>query len=260
MTSILQRSSSHSSIAGAPQTSLHVIPATDRWRFLRVIVMQSFLLHAFVFAAVMIVLLAVNLATWSGSLWMAFPLVIWSIVLAVHGGIAWLSANAGIADRMVDRAQQGVSPRRTAAVWQRQSREINDLLREGQQHLSVMRKTAKSISTRHAKREALATCSSAELVLHALREHPREVALAREFVHEFLEPATHIFIGYERLASRKIPSALPTLMEIEQQDLPRLRDRADALLERVHRGTMIDLDVAREMVRLNSRLPPPDDE
>ena len=56
---------------------------------------------------------------------------------------------------------------------------------------------------------------------------------------------------YARLARRNVPSAQAMLREVERKDLPRLTERANAVFDRVHRGTIIDLAVAREMMALD---------
>jgi hypothetical protein len=56
---------------------------------------------------------------------------------------------------------------------------------------------------------------------------------------------------YARLARRNVPSAVDMLREVEKNDLPRLTARANAMFDRVHRGTIIDLAVAREMMALD---------
>src|SRR5690606_39762388 len=74
--------------------------------------------------------------------------------------------------------------------------------------------------------------------------------LARDFVHRFLEPAGKLIGDYARLARRNVPSAQEMLREIERVDFPQLTARATAMFDRVHRGTIIDLD--RKSTRLNS--------
>jgi hypothetical protein len=43
--------------------------------------------------------------------------------------------------------------------------------------------------------------------------------------------------------------------QVEANDLPALTRRADAIYDRMHRGTLIDLEVAREMMALDSPSP-----
>ena len=64
-------------------------------------------------------------------------------------------------------------------------------------------------------------------------------------------PGSYLIRDYARLASRDVPSARETVAEVEANDLPALTRRANAIYDRMHRGTLIDLEVAREMMALD---------
>lgn len=226
----------------------------ERFRGLRIFVMSTFILHGIVYAVIMAMLFLINLLTWDGMLWMIFPAIGWGAFLGIHGGIAWLTANAGVSNRMVDRARQPVAmpnPRSNAKA-NTPAGELEKIVMAGLNKVDEMRAIGRHMSTPSARRNALIAVSSIENTLLALENQVDELPLAREFSGSFLEPAHKIFVEYDRLSRRDIQSAKALLQDVEQKDLPRITERAEQVHERVHRGTMIDLQVAREMLHLGT--------
>ena len=72
----------------------------------------------------------------------------------------------------------------------------------------------RSIPEANARNQAFATYAASEQVMQAIREHPDEVPLARDFVHRFLQPAGKLIGDYARLARRNVPSAQAMLREV----------------------------------------------
>lgn len=165
-----------------------------------------------------------------------------------------MTANAGVPNRMVDRARQPVSmPRsRSAAHPNTPAGELEKIVITGLDKVDEMRAIGRRMSTASARRNALVAVSSIENTLLALENQVDELPLAREFSGSFLEPAHKIFVEYDRLSRRDIQSAKAILEDVELKDLPRITERAEQVHERVHRGTMIDLQVAREMLHLGT--------
>lgn len=226
----------------------------ERFRGLRVFVMSTFLLHGMVYAVIMAMLFFINLMTWDGMLWMVFPAVGWGAFLAIHGGVAWMTANMGVSNRMVDRARQPVSvptPAKRAKANTPEG-ELEKIVLGGLDKVDEMRAIGRNMRTASARRNALLAVSSIENTLLALENQLDELPLAREFSGSFIEPAHKIFVEYDRLSRRDIQSARALLDEVEQKDLPRITERAEQVHERVHRGTIIDLEVAREMLHLGT--------
>ena len=226
----------------------------ERFRGLRIFVMSTFILHGIVYAIIMAMLFFINLLTWDGMLWMVFPAVGWGAFLAIPGGIAWITANAGVSNRMVDRARQPVSiPNpKTSPKANTPAGELEKIVISSLDKVDEMRAIGRRMRTASARRNALIAVSSIENTLLALENQIDELPLAREFAGSFLEPAHKIFVEYDRLSRRDIQSAKALLEEVELKDLPRITERAEQVHERVHRGTMIDLQVAREMLHLGT--------
>lgn len=224
----------------------------ERFRGLRVFVMSTFVLHAMVYGIIMAMLFLINILTWEGMLWMIFPAIAWGAFLAIHGGIAWLTANAGVSDRMVDRAREPVTMPTIRKEPQTPTTELQKIVLDNLDKVDEMRAIGRSMRTASARRNALLAVSSIENTLLALEGQVDELPLAREFAGAFIEPAHRIFVEYDRLSRRDIQSAKALLQEVEMKDLPRITERAEQVHERVHRGTMIDLQVAREMLHLDT--------
>jgi hypothetical protein len=218
----------------------------SRWRIFWV---QLFLLHAGVYAVVTAGLFFINLLVGITQPWFLFPAFGWGLFVAMHGVVVYLTLNSRIARRIVDRSDRRNDP--AYRPMPRKRTEIDELMALGIAALETMKASARSIPDPSARNEAFATCLAAEQVLGAIEEHPDEVPLARDFVHRFLQPAAKLIGDYARLARRNVPSAQEMLRDVERVDLPRLTARANAMFDRVHRGTIIDLAVAREMMSLD---------
>lgn len=223
----------------------------DRFRFLRIFMMSTFMVHGIVYGIIMAMLFLINIFTWSGMLWMVFPAVAWGAFLAIHGSLAWMTANAGVSDRMVDRARQPVAPPvLKKAKANTPAGELAGIVQDSLNKVDEMRAIGRQMRTASARRNSLIAVGAIENTLLALEGNTDELPLAREFAGSFLEPAHRIFVEYDRLSQRDIQSAKGLLQQVEQHDLPRITERAEQVHERVHRGTMIDLQVAREMLNL----------
>lgn len=226
----------------------------QRFHGFRVFVMSTFLLHAMFYGIVMIMLFMINLLTWDGFFWFPFPAMGWGIFLAMHGGVAWLTSNAGVSDRAIAKAQQIQPP---SARKEPGENELFQIITRDLKMVDEMRGIARQMQTPSARRNGLEAVNSIENTLIALEGQTDELPLAREFSGAFVEPAYRIFVEYDRLSRRDIQSAKSVLQQVEMEDLPRITERAAQVHERVHRGTLIDLEVAREMLNLsdNNRVP-----
>jgi hypothetical protein len=223
--------------------------------------MQGFIQHLGAYVIVIGMLFLLNLFTSSDSWWFLWVAFFWGIGLAFHAFDLFVGDNRDLARRLVQR-RMNPQPRETANPVtthvpgpSKEQSEVTDILREGSTLVDRMRADARIIPNPEARREALAACAASDQVLSAIEEHPEEVVLARDFLHQFLEPASTLVRDYARLASRNVPSARETVAAVEANDLPALTRRANAIYDRMHRGTLIDLEVAREMMALDVPIP-----
>jgi hypothetical protein len=216
---------------------------------------QAFFTHLTSFIFVNIVLIVINLVTSPDSLWFYWVTLFWGIGLASH------ALKALALDRRLN--ERFSSPRPSPApaahpvtatdapVSTADRDELRQIMDRASALIDQMRASARQIPRADPRREALDACASADQVLAAIADHPDELPLARDFVDRFLQPASVVIGDYARLANRNVPSARETLAAVESHDLPLITRKADELYDRLHRGTLIDLQVAREMLTLD---------
>lgn len=224
--------------------------------------MQGFLQHLGAFLIVNVMLMIINFTTSRDEPWFLWITLFWGVGLAFHAYDIFIGENKELARRItarrmrvnvtpephIDSATTGSAPVRTS--------EIAQIVQQGNVLVDQMRADARLIPGSEARREALAACAASDQVLSAIEDHPDEVVLARDFLHRFLEPGSKLVRDYARLASRDVPSARRTVAEVEANDLPALTRRVNAIYDRMHRGTLIDLEVAREMMALDVPIAP----
>lgn len=227
---------------------IHDSTSSKKPAWWRVLLAQLLLLHAGAYVVVIAGLFLINLIAGITTPWFLFPAFGWGLFVALHALVMYLVFNIRIARGIAATTERRNDP---AYIPRRKMREIDVLIAEGNAALRQMRSDIRSIPDPHARNEAFGTYAASEQVMLAIREHPDELPLARDFVHRFLQPAGKLIGDYARLARRNVPSAQPMLREVERKDLPRLTQRANAMFDRVHRGTIIDLAVAREMMALD---------
>lgn len=221
--------------------------------------MQDFLQHLGAFVIVNVMLIIINLVTSPGDIWFLWVTFFWGVGLAFHAFDVFIGENKDLARRIAAK-RMGLETSSAAppsvATDDRpratEDTEITRIVREGTALVDRMRADARMIPNADARREALSACAASDQVLSAIEDHPDEVVLARDFLHRFLEPGSKLVRDYARLASRDVPSARRTVAEVEANDLPALTRRANAIYDRMHRGTLIDLEVAREMMALDA--------
>jgi hypothetical protein len=225
--------------------------------------LRGFFTHLGSYLAVGLFFFLINLATDAGNWWFFYPMLPWGAGLAIHGwnvlwndrmfGEDWAERKAQeilAKERGTPRAAATPAPA-SATVSTPPASETEDILRESAILIDRMRSAARQIPKPDVRRETLAICASADQVLSAIADNPNEVTIARDFLNRYLTPAAAIVNDYSRLASRNIVSAQPTLEKVESHDLPLLARKLDDLYDRVHRGNLIDLEVAREMLSLD---------
>lgn len=218
--------------------------------------LKGFTTHLGVYLIIMIAFFLLNLATSPGDWWFFYPFLPWGVGLAIHG---WnvLGSDKLFDDKWTERKADELlkkqrSQRTTAANANEESPTATaDLIQQSAWLIDQMRIAARQIPKPEIRRQTLSLCASADQVLSVIEENPREAALARDFLGRYLMPANAIIGDYSRLASRNVVSAQPTLAKVESHDLPLLTSKLDDLYDRLHRGNLIDLEVAREMLRFD---------
>ena len=230
----------------------------------RVDSVKDFIQHLMAYAIVIGSLMILNLVTSPSDPWFLWVAFFWGIGLAFHAVDVFMGDSSRLARRIVERmegkqgaaAEPPASPNSAIPPIERapSTSEIAGIIREGQAIVDGMRAAVRVLPQNRARRDALAMVTRADEILLAIEEQPTEVLLARDFLNGLLRPVGKLVGDYSRLAARDIPSAQPTLREVEEKDFPALIKRLDAVYDRLHRGSLIDLEVAREMMALDTPL------
>lgn len=213
--------------------------------------LRGFTRHLGSFLSVALFFFLLNLVTDPGNWWFFWPLLVWGIGLAIHGwNVLW--NDRWFDEQWAERKAQTLLARGrladSAGSPSDMPQETGSILRQSAILIDKMRTAARQIPKPDVRREALKICASADQVLSAVADNPREATIARDFLGRYLTPASAIISDYARLSTRNVPSARATLAKVEEHDLPLLTTKLDELYDRLHRGNLIDLEVAREML------------
>lgn len=132
--------------------------------------------------------------------------------------------------------------------------ELREALTRGREQAARMRRTLAGINDRNVRLRVTNLVDDADRILGSLRDRG-DTVLTRTFNDRYLAPATTILTRYTRLVSRDLTSARPVLDRVETHDLPLLQRKYDEFYEQVHRGDLIDLEVASEMLAFELEAP-----
>lgn len=225
--------------------------------------MKEFIEHLTAYAIVIGSLMVLNVVTAPGDLWFLWVAFFWGIGLAFHAVDVFMGDGTNLARAIVERidrtsqqeTEEHPTPARPVVVPAEKApsqTEIQTIIRRGQQVVDEMRSSIRRLPHGQPRRDAMNMVSRADDILLAIEEQPDEVLLARDFLNGLLIPVGKLLNDYSRLTLRDLPSAQPTLRAVEENDFPALLKRLDAVYDRLHRGNLIDLEVAREMMALDT--------
>lgn len=235
----------------------------------RVAEMKDFIEHLMAYLIVNGSLMVLNLVTSPGSWWFQWVAFFWGIGLAFHAVDVFMGDGTKLARKVVERMDgisskderenpaQPIRPQVVAPEKAPSQTEIQMIISQGNNVVDQMRRDIRQIPQGQPRRDAMTMVNKADEILLSIEEQPSEVLLARDFLNGLLIPVGKLIGDYSRLAARDIPSARPTLQEVEERDFPALIKRMDAVYERMHRGSLIDLEVAREMMALDTPIQTP---
>lgn len=227
--------------------------------------MKEFIEHLTAYVIVIGSLMILNVVTSPGSLWFLWVAFFWGIGLAFHAVDVFMGDGTNLAKVVVNRIDKitqkdqdddsDPQPVRAAVTPIEKApslSEIQTIISRGQEVVDDMRGSARRLPQGQPRRDVMTMVSKADDILLAIEEQPGEVLLARDFLNGLLIPVGKLLNDYSRLALRDLPSAQATLREVEENDFPALVKRLDAVYDRLHRGNLIDLEVAREMMALDT--------
>ncbi|HEV2528439.1 MAG TPA: hypothetical protein VGT61_08340 [Thermomicrobiales bacterium] len=117
----------------------------------------------------------------------------------------------------------------------------------GRELAARMRATLPGIRDQAIRTRATNLVDDADRIVSSVRERG-DAHMAEVFNDRYLAPATTILSRYSRIAARDLTTARDAIQRVEQHDLPLLQTKFDEFYEQIHRGDLIDLEVASEML------------
>jgi hypothetical protein len=206
------------------------------------------------YVVVIAVLAIIDAATGSGW-WFYWPALGWGIGVVLH---AWsvFGPEAVFDDRWVERKTRELvgdrdpDNRAGSATRATQTEPVAATIERGVAEVAELRRLALRMAKPEVRETALRVCATADNILAVLAEQPDAAKTAGDFLDRYLTPAHTIFGQYARLTGRGITSAEPALAKVETHDLPLIEAKLDELYQRLHRGDVIDLEVASEMLEM----------
>jgi len=220
---------------------------------------RLFLIHLMVYVLIQAMLFLTDLAD-GGNWWFFYPLLGWGVALAVHGVVTYGSPGDAVRAHRpnADRVPLELPVHRDVVVPATQG-SAAALAEEAEARVARLWRVARRIEAPDVREQAFRVCSAADRVAEALAVGTGDATAARVFRDRYLGPAETVMEGYVRVAGRGLSAAEPALTKVADRDLPLLETKLTELYERIHRGDVIDLEVAGEMLALDlegSPVPP----
>ena len=207
-------------------------------------------------------LLSLNLLTSPGDLWFYWPLFFWGWALIVHA-VATYGADAPVRAAAALRSiVQGLmdalpGPSGETKRVSRSAPFAATAFASVHERIERLKEISGQIPEDRIRDQALRICTAAERIAETMAADRIDGRTVTWFNDRLLEPTESLLDGYVRLSGRGIAGADETLRRVEEQNLPLIESRLDALYDQLHRGEVIDLAVASEMLELELLEAPP---
>lgn len=215
--------------------------------------------HLTVYIVTGVFLFTLNLLTSPGDFWFHWPLFFWGWAL-VFQAVATYGSDAPMRVLTVVRSIIPSLSNLFPAATPTTKRGAHSAPFAAAAFASVherierLKEAAWQIPDGPVRNQALRICAAADRIVATMAADRTDAATVGWFDSQLLEPTESLLRRYSRLASRGVGGAGDTLRRVEEHNLPLLESRFDALYDQLHRGEIIDLAVASEMLDLD----PPD--
>lgn len=217
---------------------------------------------------------ALDVATGLDDWWFFWPVFFWGLALVFHAVSVYGAAAparllrllrtmipGGAAESRADGGGRGSRPSADEPVDVAAGRAAGTAAAVDDAEARVARlwRVARRLPAESVREQAFRVCAAADQVAEVLaqdkdRIEPETVGW---FVDRLLAPTEALLERYARLASRGVDTAEPTLAKVARVDLPLIESRLDALYQQLHRGDVVDLAVASEMLEFGLDDAPP---
>ena len=214
----------------------------------------AFRAHLTTYIVVGLFLLTLNAVTSFGDWWFQWPLFIWGWVV-IFQAVATYGADTPrrLASAFRSVAPTQPSPAATAAPEASSLASIEVI----EERIQRLWRTARKIPDPAVRDQAFRICAAADRVAEVMASDRIDARTVAWFNDSLLQPTESLLEGYVRLSSRGVSAADETLRRVEEQNLPQIASRFDALYDQLHRGAVVDLAVASEMLDLGPPEAPP---
>lgn len=128
---------------------------------------------------------------------------------------------------------------------------------EAEARIARLWRVARTIENPATRDAGFRVCAAADRVAEALALDNAEPQLVTWFIERYVQPTETLLGQYARLERRDVSAAEPTLRKVETEDLPLLESKLDTLYQQLHRGDLVSLQVASEMLELGLPDQPP---
>jgi hypothetical protein len=211
----------------------------------------AFRTHLIAYLVTGLFLLTLNLLTSPTSLWFYWPLFFWGWAIVIHAITAF---GADAPARMVATARSLVpgsgapppSPVRSAPSAH--GRPSAGSVERVEERVKRLWRIARQIPEGPVRDQAFRISAAADRVAEVMAADRTDAGTVAWFNDRLLAPTETMLTQYVRLRSRDVPGAGSTLRRVEDESLPAIEARLDALYDQLHRGAVIDLAVASEML------------
>jgi hypothetical protein len=211
----------------------------------------AFRSHLLVYVVTGLFLLSLNVLTSFGDWWFYWPLFFWGWAVVLHAVTTYGTAAPA---RVMEILRSFVPG--TATESQPPAARVTNTppsavsIDTVEKRVQRLWRIARQLPDGPVRDQAFRVCAAADRVAEVMAADRIDAQTVAWFDDRLLAPAESLLSGYLRLSSRGIESADTTLRRIEEQNLPQIETRLDALYDQLHRGDVIDLTVASEMLDL----------
>lgn len=218
--------------------------------------------HLTVYLVTGLFLFTLNLLTSPRELWFYWPLFFWGwalvfqaiatfgaeaptrVLAVLRSMLPWLP-NAFRSPMPLGRAENAAAPFAAAAFVSVHER------------IERLKEIAWEVPEGPVRDQVLRICAVAENIVAVMAADRTDARTVGWFNSQLLEPTESLLTRYVRVTSRGVDGAEATLRRVEERNLPLLASRFAALYGQLHRGEIVDLAVASEMLEFDPLALPP---
>jgi hypothetical protein len=211
----------------------------------------AFRTHLVTFLVTGLFLLTLNLLTSPTSLWFYWPLFFWGWAVVIH---AFTTYGVDAPARVMALLRTFVSGGGTTTQDRSRTdpsaplRSPTASVEEIEERVRRLWRIARQIPEGPVRDQAFRISAAADRVAEVMAADRTDPGTVAWFDDRLLAPTETMLTHYVRLRTREVPGADSTLRRVEDESLPAIEARLDALYDQLHRGAVVDLAVASEML------------